>query len=103
MILNGLTALTDFAAANAPAKKPLEAWQTLISKNSFKHYIELKNTFGAADYSAPYTIFDVGGNKFRIIALVSYETQVVYVKFVMTHSQYDGWCKTRAKTKGKKK
>ena len=35
------------------------------------------------------TIFDVGGNKYRIAALVDYDKRVVFIKRVMTHAEYD--------------
>lgn len=97
MILNGLPHLSELASEHAQARKPIEAWQALIKKNAFKHYAHLKQTFGSADYAPPDTIFDVGGNKFRIVALVNYEAQVVMVKAAMTHEQYDAWSKRRKK------
>jgi mRNA interferase HigB len=103
VVINGLSELTGFIAANAAAKNSLEAWKTLVDKNSFDHFVALKQTFGAADYVAPYTIFDVGGNKFRIVAVVNYEAQVVLIKRVFTHTQYDAWSKSLTKRRRKKK
>lgn len=97
MTLIGLPHLTEFASAHAQARKPIESWQALIKKNAFKHLAHLKQTFGSADYVPPDTIFDIGGNKYRIVALVNYEAQVVMVKAAMTHEQYAAWSKRRKK------
>lgn len=95
MTLNGLPKLTAFLTAYPRSRKPLEAWKTLIEKNAFRSIVELKSSFGSADYSAPDTIFDIGGNKFRIIAVVNYQAQVVIVKEVFTHARYEAWSKRR--------
>ena len=40
---------------------------------------------------APFTIFNIGGNKFRIVAMIHYNTGRVYVREVLTHPEYDKW------------
>ncbi|MBI4985451.1 MAG: type II toxin-antitoxin system HigB family toxin, partial [Rhodocyclales bacterium] len=49
----------------------------------------LRQTFGAADYVDGYTIFDVGGNRYRIAAVIHYDKQRLYLRQVMTHAEYD--------------
>ena len=97
MTLIGLPKLTEFWGRHPRARKPLEAWKTLIEKNSFKHFTHLKQTFGTVDYSAPDTIFDVGGNKYRVVVVVSFQGQIAVVNEVMTHDEYDSWSKRRKK------
>jgi mRNA interferase HigB len=41
---------------------------------------------------APYTVFDIGGNNDRLIAVIHHDARRVYVRAVMTHAEYDGWC-----------
>ncbi|TBR20332.1 type II toxin-antitoxin system HigB family toxin [bacterium] len=95
--LIGLPKLTDFWTAHPRSRRPLETWKSLLEKNTFRHFAHLKQTFGAVDYSAPDTIFDVGGNKYRVVAVVNFETQIAVVKAVMTHEDYDSWSKRRKK------
>jgi mRNA interferase HigB len=54
-----------------------------------KGQIALRETFGAADYVDGYTIFDAGGNRYRIAAVIHYDKQHIYVRDVMTHAEYD--------------
>lgn len=97
MTLIGLPKLTEFWGRHPRARKPLEAWKTLVEKNGFKHFAHLKQTFRTVDYSAPDTIFDVGGNKYRIVAVVNFQTQIAAVKEVLTHDEYESWSKRRKK------
>ena len=60
-----------------------------MESNSFKHFVDLKKTFGSADQVRPYTVFDISGNKFRLIAVVDYGLQSVSIECVLTHAQYD--------------
>lgn len=95
MILIGLQKLTGFWTEHPRARKPLEAWKSLVEKNAFKHFAQLKQTFGAVDYVPPDTVFDVGGNKYRVVVVLDFQTQIAAVKDVMTHDEYDSWSKRR--------
>jgi mRNA interferase HigB len=57
-----------------------------MESNSFKHFVELKNTFGSADQVKPHTVFSISGNKYRLIAVVDYVLQSVSIETVLTHS-----------------
>jgi mRNA interferase HigB len=62
--------------------------QTMES-NAFKHFVDLKNTFGSADRVKPHTVFNISGNKYRLIAVVDYALQAVSIECVLTHAEYD--------------
>lgn len=65
-------------------------WFTTASDASWKDFSELKRTFNSADYvSGGKVVFDVGGNKYRIVGLIGYRTQRIFVLFVGTHAEYD--------------
>jgi mRNA interferase HigB len=84
-------ALVDFWSVHSQAQPPLAAWLRLIECSDFTDFIALKRTFGAVDYFAPHTIFDVGGNRFRIVTAIHYNRRRVYVRHVFTHAEYDRW------------
>jgi mRNA interferase HigB len=92
-------ALREFWESHSAAKEPLAAWFRLMETSDFGDFNQVRKTFGAADYLAPFTIFDVGGNKFRVIAVIHYNRQCAYVRHVFTHSEYDHWSETMRKTK----
>jgi mRNA interferase HigB len=84
-------ALTDFGRRHPRSRESLLAWHQLICAASFQNFLEVKNTFNTADYVAPYTVFDIAGNHFRIIAVIHYNRQKLYIREVFTHAQYDDW------------
>lgn len=86
-------ALEDFWRVHPVAQSAFEAWYKLIHQGSFSTFTELLQTFGSADYVAPYTIFNAGGNHFRIITAIHYNRQKVYIRHVFTHAEYDRWCR----------
>jgi mRNA interferase HigB len=96
-------ALREFWEIHAQAKEPLSAWFRVIRHSKFADFNAIKGTFGAADYVAPYTVFDIGGNKFRIIAAIHYNRERVYIRDVLTHEEYDQWSYQMRKQKRKRK
>lgn len=67
----------------------LKAWTQNIEQNAFKHFVQLRQAFATADYVSPYTVFNIAGNKYRLIAVVSYALGAVSVEHILTHPQYD--------------
>lgn len=86
-------ALEEFWQIHPAAQSSLESWYKLIGRSNFSTFNELRETFRSADYVAPYTVFNVGGNHLRIIAAIHYNRQKVYIRHVFTHAEYDRWCR----------
>ena len=86
-------ALRAFAVAHPQAAEPLQGWRRVIEKNRFGNWAELKVAFRSIDKVGELTVFDIGGNKYRLIAYIRYEKQIVYIKAVLAHRDYDkgGW------------
>jgi mRNA interferase HigB len=83
------SALRAFAALYPQADEPLRGWRRVIEKNRFDHWAELKTAFNAIDKVGELTVFDIGGNKYRLITYIRFEKQIVYIKAVLTHRDYD--------------
>lgn len=60
-----------------------------MKSNDFRSLVDLKKTFGAADYVRPYTVFNIGGNKYRLIAVIDYELVLASISDILTHEEYD--------------
>jgi mRNA interferase HigB len=67
----------------------LDAWYTVISKNSFSTFSELKRTFNTIDKVGNLYVFDIGGNKIRLIASIHFNRQKLYVRYILSHKEYD--------------
>lgn len=96
-------ALREFWELHPQAKEPLVVWHRLMRSAAFADFNAIRKTFPAADYVAPYTIFDIGGNKYRVVAVIHYNRRRVYIRHVLTHSAYDRWSSEQRKRKGKKR
>jgi mRNA interferase HigB len=84
--------LVDFWTQHPNAESPLSAWHRIVSKTDFSDFNDLRSTFPSADYVPPrYTVFNIGGNKFRLITSIHYDTGCIYIREVLTHAQYTKW------------
>ena len=82
--------LRQFWARHPQAETPLKVWFAMVSRAEWSGPAEVRAMFGSADFVADNrVIFDIGGNKFRIVVRVSYRFKRVLVKFVGTHREYD--------------
>lgn len=71
------------------SRKPLAGWELAMRETNYLSFNGLKKTFPSADYVAhQYTIFDIGGNKYRLITEIDYSAGVVNVKRIWTHAEY---------------
>lgn len=91
MTLTGTDKIEAFGATHADARKALERWKGLIRNNRFKTVLDLRKAFGPVDPAGDFTVFNIRGNNYRLIAVVDYEDQICIVHRVMTHKEYDKW------------
>lgn len=82
--------LDDFVQKHARSAKPLNRWLESVAEVQWKSHTELKETFPSADYvkNGRY-VFNIGGNKFRLVAVVIFIGGVMNIRFVGTHEEYD--------------
>jgi mRNA interferase HigB len=92
-------ALVAFWKKHPDAKLPLQAWYRIMSTQVFADFNDLRATFASADYVNGLTVFNIGGNKYRLIAAIHYNRRKVYIRHVLTHSEYDrdGWQQRKRK------
>ena len=81
-------ALAVFWQRHREAEKPLRTWYSIAKKTRFENFAHLKKSFGAVDKVKDHTVFDIGGNKWRVIAIVHYATGKIYIRAVLTHDEY---------------
>jgi mRNA interferase HigB len=82
-------ALEQFWREHPDAKASLESWYAVARKADWKTPVELKQVYPNADLVGRRTVFNIAGNKFRLIARVNYQTQRVFVLYILTHAEYD--------------
>lgn len=73
------------------AKQPLLSWFKEVEKAKWKTAADVKKLYGAADFVGDGRIvFNIGGNKYRLVVWAKYSIELVLIKWVGTHDEYDG-------------
>jgi mRNA interferase HigB len=76
--------------ANADAREPLLAWYRHALKADWASPAGVKREFGSASILRDgRVVFNIGGNKYRLVVWINYPYRVVYVRFIGTHERYD--------------
>jgi len=89
MRILGLPLLVDFKQAHADARCPLEAWQIEVEREDWQTSQEIKRRYRSADFLADNrVIFNIKGNRYRLLVQVRYRNGIVVVEWVWTHAEY---------------
>ena len=81
--------LLEFAENNPNSSKPLDAWYRIIKHTKILNFSELRAIFPSVDKVDNLTVFNIGGNRTRLIAALHYRRQCLYIRHVLTHKEYD--------------
>ncbi len=81
--------LREFWERQARAEVSLRAWYKLVSAATWLDLRELRQTFPSADQVGRLLVFNIAGNRFRLVARVDYRSQKVFIRSVMTHEEYN--------------
>ena len=81
--------LNDFLAVYPEVKTALQHWYRVMKNENFNSINELKVLFPHADQVGRLTVFNIAGNKVRLIAAIHYNTHRIYIRNILTHSEYD--------------
>ena len=82
--------LRRFWGMHADAEQPLKAWFAEVSVATWKSMADIKKRFPHASVvDAERVVFNIGGNKYRLVVWINYPYRVIYVRFIGTHAQYD--------------
>ena len=83
-------ALREIWERHPDAEQPLKSWFAEAQSAGWKNTHGIKRRYRHASFVADNrVIFNIGGNKYRLVAHVNYAFQIVYVKFVGTHAEYN--------------
>lgn len=90
--------LAAFAVSHPPATTGLAVWRRIIRQAQFRHFADLRQCFRSADQvreasGNPVVVFNVGGNSYRLICAIHYDTGKVFLLRFLTHAEYskDRW------------
>lgn len=89
-----LKLLREFWGLHPDAEEPLREWYAATRAAEWTSQLEVRRTYPHADgvqagNKATLTVFNIGGNKYRLIARIRYDYKLVNVRWVLTHTDYD--------------
>lgn len=82
-------ALIQFWDKHPDSQTSLARWFKVVEKTNFHSFAELRVVFPSADKIQDWIVFNIGGNKVRLIASVHFNRGRVYIRHVLTHAEYD--------------
>jgi mRNA interferase HigB len=85
----GHTKLHDFWERHPQAKPPLQQWYQAASSVRWEQFADVRKTYPSVDRIGRCYVFNIAGNKFRLIATIDFPSERIYVREVLTHAEYD--------------
>jgi mRNA interferase HigB len=77
------------AAGHADAEAPLASWFKIARSATWTSIVDVRSAYRNADPVGRFTVFNIKGNAYRLIAEIYYANQVVLIRHIMTHAEYD--------------
>src|SRR5450759_3309054 len=84
-------ALVEFWMVHRPAKGPMAAWYKVMHGAMFANFASVRSVFNSADKVDRFTVFNVGGEGYRVVAAIHFNRQKLYIRHVFTHAEYERW------------
>ena len=81
--------LRQFWEKYLDSETALSRWLKLFNSSTFENFDELRSVFPSADIVGDLIVFNIGGNKYRLITSIHFNRQKVYIRYILNHSEYD--------------
>jgi mRNA interferase HigB len=81
--------LRKFWTLHPDAERPLRRWLRIAAKADWHSFADVRATYAKADQVDRFTVFNIGGNKYRLIAIIHFNRGKLFVRNVLTHKEYD--------------
>lgn len=81
--------LKKFWAIHPDAENSLRTWYKIVDQAQWQNPADVRQSWKYTDFVQNLTVFDIGGNKYRLIAYIDYESGKVFIRNVLTHEEYD--------------
>jgi mRNA interferase HigB len=81
--------LKESAGAYSDAVEMVKNFTKNVEFSSWQNFIEVQADYRSAESVGSFTVFNIKGNKYRLILSIDYESQVAYFKYFLTHAEYD--------------
>lgn len=82
--------LREFGQQHADCREELDSWFRVARQADWSNLIDVQSVFPKAESVGSFTVFNIKGNRYRLIASIDYEKQLIFIKYVL--SQYQPKC-----------
>ena len=81
--------LREYCKKHADSCEALDDWYIIAERAEWISLVEVQATYPQAEAVGNFTVFNIKGNKYRLIVSINYIKQIIYIKYVLTHGEYD--------------
>lgn len=81
--------IQEFIAVYPDSQSSLDNWYRIVKEAEYTSFSELREHFRSADYVDGFVVFNISGNKYRLIAAIHFNRQKVFIRHILTHQEYD--------------
>lgn len=81
--------LLEFGTNHPDAEEFLDRWYRIVKRTNLESFSDLRKTFPSADQVGKLTVFNIGGNKYRLIAFTVYEKKRIYIRKILPYKEYE--------------
>jgi len=81
--------LREFGVQHADCRDALDNWFKVAKKAGWSNLVEVQSVFPKAEAVGNFTVFNIKGNSYRLVVSIDYEKQLIFIKYVLTHAEYD--------------
>ncbi|VEP17948.1 conserved hypothetical protein [Hyella patelloides LEGE 07179] len=81
--------IREFADRHADCQNALDNWYKVAKSANWSNLVEVQAVFPKAEVVGNFTVFNIKGNKYRLIVSIDYKKQLIYIKYILTHAEYD--------------
>ena len=89
MLTTGLGEVAKFIKQHPDSKVWLNSFVDLVSRANWKNIMDVRQIYPHADAVGTCTVFNIKGNHYRLIVTIDYQAQIIDIKKVLTHAEYD--------------
>jgi mRNA interferase HigB len=90
MVVISKSILRDFGLEHPDAIEALNHWYLITKEQEWGNFSDIKNSFNSVDYVGnDRFVFNIKGNRFRLVAMIFFDIRTVFIRFVGTHAAYD--------------
>lgn len=81
--------IREFCKKYPDAANALNHWYRIVKHEEFPSFAEVKRLFPSADQVENFVVFNIGGNKYRLIVFIRYQRKLLFIRHILSHKEYD--------------